>query len=98
MYARFFRSSPAGVPAQATEEVRMSWSKWIRKFHRVMAMTFTIVVAAIFITLGLGKEPVLWVYYVPLFPLALLLLSGLYLFALPYAAKRRSAQSAIGQE
>ena len=34
-----------------------------------------------------------WVTYSPLFPLALLLLTGLYLFVQPYAAKLRSAQS-----
>jgi hypothetical protein len=50
-------------------------------------MAFMAVVSAIFITLGVGKEPAYWVYYVPLFPLALLMLTGLYLFVLPYAAK-----------
>lgn len=33
----------------------------------------------------------MWVAYLPLFPLALLLLTGLYLFALPYTARRRRA-------
>jgi hypothetical protein len=32
------------------------------------------------------------VTYSPLFPLALLLLTGLYLFALPYATKWRSGR------
>jgi hypothetical protein len=32
------------------------------------------------------------VSYVPLFPLALLLLSGLYLFVLPYATRWRSGR------
>jgi hypothetical protein len=34
-------------------------------------------------------EPPPWVTYSPLLPLALLLFSGLYLFILPYANKRR---------
>ena len=34
-------------------------------------------------------EPIVWVSYVPLAPLALLLFTGLYLFVLPYAAKWR---------
>jgi hypothetical protein len=34
------------------------------------------------------------VTYSPLPPLALLLFSGLYLFVLPYAAKRRGARTA----
>ena len=42
-----------------------------------------------FVALGL-EEPVVWVSYVPLLPLALLLFTGLYLFVLPYAAKWRS--------
>jgi hypothetical protein len=35
-----------------------------------------------------------WVTYSPLLPLALLLLTGLYLFVLPYAARRRRARRA----
>jgi hypothetical protein len=34
------------------------------------------------------------VSYVPLLPLALLFLSGVYLFVLPYVAKRRGGQRA----
>ena len=52
-----------------------------------MALTFTLVVSGIFITLGIGKVPVFWVYYLPLAPLALLWLTGFYLFVLPYAIK-----------
>ena len=66
----------------------MNWSKWIRQIHRWLSIIFTAVVAGIFITLGLGKEPAFWVYFVPLLPLALLMLTGLYLFVLPYAAGR----------
>jgi hypothetical protein len=36
-------------------------------------------------------EPVVWVSYVPLAPLALLAVTGLYLFVLPHAAKWRRA-------
>ncbi len=59
-------------------------SEGVRTFHRWMAMIFTAVVSGIFITLGLGTQPVAWVYYLPLAPLALLMLTGVYLFALPY--------------
>ena len=34
-------------------------------------------------------EPAYWLYYVPLLPLAILLPSGLYLFALPYLERVR---------
>jgi hypothetical protein len=64
----------------------MTQNAWIRQIHRWLSMTFT--VAAIVVTaVVLGqKEPAAWVYLSPLLPLALLLLTGLYLFALPYAA------------
>ena len=38
--------------------------------------------------MALGPVPD-WLTYLPLFPLLLMLLSGLYLFALPYLAKGR---------
>jgi hypothetical protein len=39
-----------------------------------------------------GQQPPPWITYSPLFPLAFLLFTGLYLFALPYLAKRRAAR------
>lgn len=66
----------------------MNWNIWIRQTHRWLSIVFTVIVAAIFVTLGMGKEPAQWVYFLPLFPLALMTLTGLYMFALPYAAKR----------
>jgi hypothetical protein len=54
-----------------------------------------VAVIANFVAMGLG-EPPLWVVYSPLLPLALLLFSGLYMFALPYAAKWGSARGAGG--
>ncbi len=68
----------------------MNWNKWIRQTHRWLAITFTVTVIVTFVALA-REDPVVWVSYVPLFPLALLLFSGLYLFALPYVAKRRTA-------
>jgi hypothetical protein len=74
----------------------MDWSYWIRQTHRWLAIAFTAVVAGIFIALGMGTKPAAWVYFVPLFPLALLMLSGLYMFVLPYATKWRGARRADG--
>lgn len=69
----------------------MNWSAWIRQAHRWMSVVFT--VAVIVTTVALAqKEPVVWMSYLPLAPLALLFFTGLYLFVLPYAAKRRSGQ------
>ena len=70
----------------------MNWNKWIRQVHRWLSMIFTTVVIGIFIILGAGKEPAYWVYFLPLFPLALLMLTGLYMFVLPSAAKWRSGR------
>jgi hypothetical protein len=68
----------------------MNWNTWIRQIHRWLSIIFTAVVAAIFITLGLGVEPANWIYFLPLIPLGLLTLSGFYLFALPYATRWRN--------
>jgi hypothetical protein len=68
----------------------MNWNIWIRQIHRWLSIVFTVVVAGIFITLGMGGEPAQWVYFLPLFPLALMALTGLYMFFLPYAARRRA--------
>lgn len=76
----------------------MNRDQWIRQFHRWVAIAFTIVVIAIFGTLGLGQEPAEWVYFLPLAPLALLLLTGLYLFVLPYAVRWRGRQRSTGQQ
>ena len=66
----------------------MNWSKWIRQFHRWLSIAFTVTVVTIFALLGAGQQPSQRVYYVPLLPLALLMLTGLYMFALPYASRR----------
>ena len=70
-------------------------SKWIRQIHRWLSIAFTVSVIATFIALA-QEEPVVWLTYVPLFPLALLLLTGLYLFVLPYLAKGRRARGFDG--
>lgn len=66
-------------------------SAWIRQTHRWVSIAFTATVIANFAAMTRGQPPA-WVTYSPLFPLALLLLTGLYLFVLPYIAGRRSAR------
>ena len=47
-----------------------------------------------FVIFGLGqKTPAYWVYLLALVPLFLLLFTGLYLFALPYAVKWRGQRT-----
>ena len=71
---------------------------FIRQFHRWTSIVFAAIVAAIFIMLGAGMQPVQWVYYLPLPPLFLLLFSGLYLFWLPYGARLRRGRQPAGRE
>ena len=68
----------------------MNWSKWIRVAHRWVSVAFVAIVLAIFAMMGMGREPAQWIYFVPLAPLALLAISGLYMFFLPYVSKKRS--------
>ena len=70
-------------------------NKWIRQIHRWVSIAFTLTVIANFVALTQGQPPD-WVTYSPLLPLALLLLTGLYLFVLPYATRWRNG-SATGR-
>jgi cellulose synthase/poly-beta-1,6-N-acetylglucosamine synthase-like glycosyltransferase len=79
----------------SSEEVPLNWNKWVRQIHRWLSIAFTVAVIANFVALGLGQPP-LWVVYSPLLPLALLMFTGLYIFALPYATRWRSARGAGG--
>ena len=68
----------------------MRWNNWIRQCHRWLSIIFTATVIANFVAMALVGQPPAWIVYSPLAPLFLLLFSGLYMFALPYAAKWRS--------
>jgi hypothetical protein len=60
-------------------------------------MAFTLTVIANFVAMTQGQSPA-WIVYAPLPPLFLLLLTGMYMFALPYAARWRGAPDATGME
>jgi hypothetical protein len=67
-------------------------SKFIRQFHRWTSIVFTLTVIANFVAMGVQgaeRQPDV-ITYSPLLPLGLLLLTGLYMFVLPYVAKSRS--------
>ena len=70
----------------------MNWNIRIRQIHRWLSIVFTVAVL-INIAAMTQESPALWIGLLALFPLILLLASGLYLFALPYLARRRSAES-----
>jgi len=69
----------------------LSWNERVRQTHRWMAIVFTVAVIATMVALG-QKEPVVWVSYLPLAPLALLQFTGLYLFVLPYTTRWRGGR------
>lgn len=66
----------------------MSWNATIRQIHRWTSILFTLAVLANFVAMAVAPDA-MWVGRVTLLPLMLLLVSGLYLFVLPYL--RRSA-------
>jgi hypothetical protein len=68
----------------------LKWNDRVRQTHRWLSIAFTATVIANFVALAQrGGTPPPWVTYSPLLPLALLLFTGLYLFALPYASRWR---------
>lgn len=69
-------------------------STLIRQTHRWLSIIFTVGVVVNFIVYSVrGKDhpPAFWVNLLALIPVFLLLLSGLYLFVLPYVARRARA-------
>lgn len=60
-----------------------------RQSHRWLGLLFTLMSLALWLSLGLGISVPQPVYFLPLAPLALMMLSGLYLFFRPYL--RRAA-------
>jgi heme A synthase len=64
----------------------LNWNKWIRQTHRWLSIAFTVAVIINFVAV-VQKKYTGWVGLLALLPLAFLLLTGLYLFVLPYASK-----------
>jgi hypothetical protein len=71
----------------------LNWNSLIRQGHRWLSIAFTVTVIANIVALARGGGmPPPWLTYAPLLPLALLLVTGLYLFVLPYATRWRSGR------
>ncbi|MCA6124072.1 hypothetical protein J6500_19555 [Bradyrhizobium sp. WSM 1704] len=66
----------------------MNWNKSIRQLHRWLSIAFTLAVIANIVAMIL-QQPAVWIGLLALVPLIPLLLTGLYMFALPYLAPRR---------
>jgi heme A synthase len=67
----------------------LKWNTWIRQIHRWLSIAFTVAVIVNVVAL-VQQEQAVWVGLLALLPLAALLVTGLYLFVLPSAAKWRS--------
>ena len=62
----------------------------VRQLHRWLSAFFTLSVIANFAVRAQGEPPA-WVTYAPLPPLALLMLTGLWLWVAPYVGRGRAA-------
>lgn len=67
----------------------MNWNNRFRQIHRWLSVAFTAAVIVNIIAV-LQQKSTVWVGFLALLPLCLLMLTGLYLFLLPYAARWRA--------
>ena len=65
----------------------MNWNSWIRQIHRWLSVAFTVMVIANIVALMMNLQAT-WLGLLALLPLIPLLLTGLYMFVLPYVARR----------
>jgi len=79
MYAQYVQTARKELPV----------NMWIRQTHRWLSIIFTATVVANFVAMVFGAPPA-WVVYSPLPPLFLMLVTGLYMFALPFLPTRRA--------
>jgi hypothetical protein len=69
----------------------LNWNNWIRQTHRWLSIAFTVAVIVNIVAMK-QQQPAVWVGLLALFPLIVLLFTGLYLFALPYTARWRGGR------
>lgn len=65
----------------------MTFQHLVRAGHRWLGMILTLSIVANFAAMAFGPPPA-WLVYFPLAPLSLLVISGVYLFVLPYRRRR----------
>lgn len=73
----------------------MSWNRLIRQTHRWVSLVFSVLVAFLTVVSLTQEAPPEWIFYLPLPLLAVLLLTGLYMFVLPYLGGRQAG--GVGQ-
>jgi hypothetical protein len=65
-------------------------SRWIRNSHRWLGMALVALTIINFIAFGTGNA-IPWLYYSPLVPLFLSMLTGLYMFVVHYVHRSKGA-------
>jgi ABC-type polysaccharide/polyol phosphate export permease len=73
----------------------MRWNSVVRHVHRWLSIAFTAGVLIYVAVMSRGRPPG-WVGVFPLLPLISLLVTGLYLFVLPYTVRWRGGRRAAG--
>lgn len=72
-----------------TNTQRTTNSQRTRQLHRVSAITFTVSAVVTGVVLAVAAESAVWISYVPLIPLAFLLVTGLTIYARHWKSHRR---------
>ena len=72
----------------------MSWSAWVRQVHRWLAIAFALAVMVNLVAV-VRSAYATWVGALALVPLVLLLVTGLFLFVLPYATRWRTGRRVV---
>ena len=65
----------------------MTFHHFARQSHRWLSIIFTLMSIVLWVMLGFGMNVPQWAYFLPLLPLALMMLTGLYMFFRPWVVR-----------
>jgi archaellum biogenesis protein FlaJ (TadC family) len=69
----------------------LTGTMWVRQIHRWLSIAFTLAVIANIVAMTQQVQAA-WIGFLALVPLIPMLITGLYLFALPYLGRRDDAR------
>jgi cellulose synthase/poly-beta-1,6-N-acetylglucosamine synthase-like glycosyltransferase len=69
------------------KEETVTFHAFARQSHRWLSILFTALSVILWAALGMGAAVPQWAYLLPLLPLALMMLTGLYMFFRPYVSR-----------
>lgn len=90
MNAAFFSPRPRHRSSAADPEVASLRYPRARRAHRLVAIAFTLTVAANFVAMAWGQPPA-WITYAPPPPLLFLLTTGLVMLVAPWIGQRAAS-------